>query len=126
MNTKTIKTELQEYIIEELQSINTNEMISRGQDIHELHQELFNTNYYLIGYYKCEQWLKHHEVNIFDGISFVQEWEKDNFGECKQYTNAEELVNMIVYIIGEEILYNAKEYNILPEVHISQDLSISY
>ena len=110
MNTETIKTELQEYIIEEMQNYNYNKI---DTDLHDLHSDLFNTNYYIIGYYKCEQWLKHHNVNIFDGINFVQEWENDNFGECKQYTNAEELVNMIVYIIGEEILFNDK-YNVLP------------
>ena len=109
MNTETIKTELQEYIIEEMQNYNYNKI---DTDLHDLHGDLFNTNYYIIGYYKCEQWLKHHNVNIFDGINFVQEWENDNFGECKQYTNAEELVNMIVYIIGEEILFNDK-YNVL-------------
>jgi len=114
MNTETIKTELQEYIIEALQDVSIDNMVSKGQDVHELHQELFNQDHYLIGYYKCEQWLKHHNINIFDGINYVQEYEKDNFGECKQYTNAEQLVNMIVYIIGEEILQNAKEYNVLP------------
>ena len=114
MDTKTIKTELQEHIIEALQDDNTNDILKSREPIHDLHQELFNTDYYLIGYYKCEQWLKHHHVNIFDGINFVQEWENDNFGECKQYTNAEELVNMIVYIIGEEILFNSNDkYNVL-------------
>ena len=112
MNTETIKAELQENIIEALQDVNIDNMISRGQDVHELHEELFNQNYYLIGYYKCEQWLKHHNINIFEGIEFCQEWEKNNFGEFKQYTNAEQLVNMITYIIGEEILLNAKEYSI--------------
>jgi hypothetical protein len=116
MNTETIKSELQEYIIEALQDVNTDEMISRGQDVHELHQKLFNTDYYLIGYYKCEQWLKHHNINIFEGIEFCQEWEKENFGECKQYTNAEQLVNMITYIIGEEILQKAKDINALNDV----------
>jgi len=116
MNTETIKTELQEYIADELHNVNIDNMISRGQDVHELHQELFNQDYYLIGYYKCEEWLKHHNINIFDGINFVQDWEKENFGEFKQYTNAEQLVNMIVYIIGQEILQKAKDINALNDV----------
>ena len=115
MNLQTVKTELQEYIIDTLKDINKDDLLSRGQDVNELHQELFNQDYYLIGYYNCEQWLKHHNINIFEAISYVQEWEKDNFGECKQYDNAEELVNMLAFIIGEEILYNAKDYNVLPE-----------
>ena len=115
MNLQTVKTEIQEYIIDSLQDINKNDLLSRGQDVNELHQELFNTNYYLIGYYKCEQWLKHHNINIFECIRYCQEWEKDNFGECRQFDNAEELVNMLAFIVGEEILHNAKEYNVLPE-----------
>tara|TARA_R100001163_G_C5030374_1_gene170762 strand:+ start:464 stop:802 length:339 start_codon:yes stop_codon:yes gene_type:complete len=111
METKTIKTELQEYIIQEMQNYNYNKI---DIDLNDLHHELFNQNYYLIGYYNCEQWLKDHNINIFDGINFCQDWETENFGECKQYTNAEQLVNMIVYIIGEEILLNAKDYNVLP------------
>ena len=114
MNTETIKTELQEYIIEEMQNYDYGIREVEDLDLNDLHNELFNQEYYLIGYYKCEQWLKHHNLNTFEAIEFCQEWEKDNFGECKQYTNAEELVNMITYIIGEEILLNAKEYNVLP------------
>tara|TARA_R100000458_G_C8048360_1_gene96621 strand:+ start:128 stop:475 length:348 start_codon:yes stop_codon:yes gene_type:complete len=114
MNTETIKTELQEYIIEEMQNYDFGIREVEDLDLNDLHHELFNQDYYLIGYYKCEQWLKNHNINIFEGINFVQDYERMNFGEFKQYKNAEELVNMIVYIIGEEILYNAKEYNVLP------------
>jgi len=72
----------------------------------ELHHEIFNTDYYIISYYKCEKWLKKHDVNIFDGIKFCQDYERENFGHeaVRSYTNAEMLVNMIVYIIGEEVL----------------------
>tara|TARA_B100001939_G_scaffold290293_1_gene261701 strand:+ start:292 stop:687 length:396 start_codon:yes stop_codon:yes gene_type:complete len=72
----------------------------------ELHHEIFNTNYYIIGYYKCEKWLEKHSVNIFDGIKFCQDYERENFGheDVRSYDNAEMLVNMIVYIIGEEVL----------------------
>jgi len=111
MNTETIKTELQEYIKNNINDYKDDILNSR-EPVNELHQELFNQDYYLIGYYNCEQWLKRHNINTFDGINFVQEYEKDNFGECKQYTNAEQLVNMIVYIIGEEILFNDKEFSI--------------
>jgi hypothetical protein len=72
----------------------------------DLHHELFNRDYYLIGYYRCEQWLKKHNVNIFDGIAFVQDYERENFGDdaVRIYDNAEKLVNMIVYILSENIV----------------------
>ena len=43
MNLQTVKTELQEYIIDNLKDINKDELLSRGQDVNELHQELKNT-----------------------------------------------------------------------------------
>lgn len=72
----------------------------------DLHHELFNSDYYLIGYYKCEQWLKKHSVSAFGGIAFVQDYERENFGDdaLKIYDNAEKLVNMIVYILSESIV----------------------
>jgi len=72
----------------------------------EFHNVIFNSDYYIIGYYKCERWLEKHAVNIFDGIKFCQDYERDNFGDdaVRSYDNAEMLVNMIVYIIGEDVL----------------------
>ena len=72
----------------------------------ELHHEIFNLTYYKIGYYNCEQWLKNHDVSIFDGIKFCQDYERENFGNdgVRTYEDAEKLVNMITYIIGEDVL----------------------
>ncbi len=100
MNLETIKQELQEYINDEKSNYN-------DVDINDLHYHLFNEDYYIIGYYNAEQWLKKHNINIFQGISFVQDYEREMFGNdgMRNYDNAESLVNMIVYIIGEELLY---------------------
>ena len=57
--------------------------------------QLFNTDYYVIGRWHAEQWLKKHNISVFEAIEFVQEYEKDNFGETQTYTDAEKLVNMI-------------------------------
>ena len=34
----------------------------------ELHHELFNTNYYIIGTYKAKQWL---DNKVFDAVSYT-------------------------------------------------------
>lgn len=104
MNLETIKQELQEYINDEKSNYN-------DVDINDLHYHLFNEDYYIIGYYNAEQWLKKHNINIFQGISFVQDYEREMFGNdgMRNYDNAESLVNMIVYIIGEELLYENQE-----------------
>ena len=68
----------------------------------ELHHEIFNTDYYIIGTYKAKQWLG---ADAFDGIAMVKDYEMDNFGEVyTDLSNAEQVVNMVVYIIGEEIV----------------------
>jgi hypothetical protein len=70
----------------------------------DLHHHLFNEDYYIIGYHKASEWLKKHNVDAFEGIAFVQDYENFNFGEARTYDNAETLVNMIVYIIGEDVV----------------------
>ena len=104
METRSIKIELTEHIEEYINSNDT-----KGIDLGDLHNSIFNEDYYIIGYYNAEQWLKRHNIGIFEGIKFCQEYEEQNFGEFRQYDNAEQLVNMITYIIGEELIYNNPE-----------------
>ena len=75
----------------------------------EWHYHLFNEDYYIIGYYNAEQWLKEHGVSAFEAIQVCQYYEKDNFGECRVYDNAEMVVNMYAYILGEEWMYEEGE-----------------
>lgn len=108
MNKNSIKQELEEYIEENLNRFDEYETESD-----EIHFSLFNEDYYIIGYYQAEQWLKKHNVSVFEGIQFAQDYERENFGDdaVRNYDNAETLVNMIVYIIGEELIYQ-DEYHI--------------
>jgi hypothetical protein len=102
METNTIKTELKNHIEKNIKNYDCNDEY--------LHFHLFNEDYYIIGYYQCGQWLKKHNISVFEGIEFVQEYERENFGTVKTYDNAESLVNMIVYIVGEELIYQ-EEYH---------------
>ena len=70
----------------------------------DLHNEVFNTGYYIIGTHEAKKALE--EYGIWDALEKVQSYEEDNFG--KVYTdlsNPEKLVNMLYYIIGEEVLH---------------------
>ena len=70
----------------------------------DLHHEVFNTDYYIIGLYEAKKALE--EYGVWDAIAKVQEYEKDNFGEVyTDLSNPEKLINMLYYIIGEEILF---------------------
>jgi hypothetical protein len=78
--------------------------IGSGTTGADLHNDLFNSDYYIIGYYKAEQWLINN-TGVFNGISIVQEYEKNNFGEVNtDLSSSEKVVNMLVYIAGEEVL----------------------
>jgi hypothetical protein len=70
--------------------------------IDDLHHECFNTDYYIYGTYKAKEWLGD---DVFEIINFIKEYEQNNFGELTtDLSNPEAIVNMYVYIIGEEIV----------------------
>lgn len=76
----------------------------KGSNVYgcDLHNEVFNTDYYIIGTYKAKQWLGDH---VFDVIETIKEYEQDNFGEViTDFSDPERVVNMYVYIVGEEVL----------------------
>ena len=73
-----------------------------NNDISDIHHDLFNTDYYIIGRYQAERWM---ENRVFEIIDVVKEYEEMNFGELTtDITEQEHLLNMYVYIVGEHIL----------------------
>ena len=90
---QSIKEELTEYIND-----------NKHEYIDKLHYHLFNEDYYIIGYYQAQEWLDKHGISVFEALETIREYEDFHFGKCKSYTNAEETVNMLVYIYGEELL----------------------
>jgi hypothetical protein len=77
----------------------------------DIHHEVFNTDYFIIGRYRAEQWLIDN-YGVFNAIETIQEYEQDNFGEVNtKLGEAENVCNMLVYILGEEILSDLKVIN---------------
>ena len=69
----------------------------------DLHNEVFNTNYYIIGTHEAKEALR--EYDVFEAIEKVVTYEKDTFGEIyTDLSNPEKLVNTLYYIIGDEVL----------------------
>tara|TARA_R100000664_G_C2710057_1_gene107204 strand:- start:430 stop:777 length:348 start_codon:yes stop_codon:yes gene_type:complete len=100
------RTEITEYAMERIEDA-YNYDPSSIEDIHDLHHELFNSDYYIIGRYQAKQWLGE---DTFDCIATVRDYEHDNFGELlTDISEPEHVVNMYTYIIGEEILGEAVE-----------------
>ena len=74
----------------------------------DLHHILFNTDFFIIGYYEAEEWLKKN-VGIFEAIREVQDYERFNFGETyTDISSSEKLCNMYTYIEGERLLNESK------------------
>lgn len=97
------KQELASTIID---AINDNRL--NGKPVEELHQEVFNTDYFIIGHYQAEQWLIKNG-GVFYAVEQIKEYEQSNFGQVStDLSQAEKVCNMYVYILGEEIINELK------------------
>ena len=71
----------------------------------DLHSEVFNTDYYIIGTDKAKEALE--TYGLFDALNKVQTYEAYEFGEVTtDLSNPEKLANMLYYIESEEYLYS--------------------
>ena len=95
--------ELREFCIERLQEIaDYDNQDYRDTPVADLHSEIFNTDYYIVGRYQAKQWMG---GDAFDMIGDVVEYEKDNFGEITtDLSEPESVVNMWVYVQGCELI----------------------
>ena len=72
------------------------------------HNELFNVDYYIIGYYQAEMWLNKHNLSTFEAMGICNDYEREHFGEVQtQFDNAEKLVNhlAIMFYFSKKIIY---------------------
>jgi len=98
------RDEIQNYLDERVSEIKKydkdefNKLVRDG----ELHNEIFNTDYYMVYTGECEDWLGDH---VFEVIRTVKEYEEFQFGEVTtDITDPCKLVNTYVYIVGEELI----------------------
>lgn len=69
----------------------------------DLHNEVFNTDYYIIGTAYAKEALN--EYGVFDAIDVVQSYENHIFGELyTDISDSEKLASMLWYIIGEGVI----------------------
>ena len=101
-----LKEDVKDFIIQQLY-----DDVGLDQNINDLHHYLLNQDYFIIGYYKAEQWLK--KDSIFNAIEKIKDYEQTNFGQVStDLSSSENVANMLAYILGEEILYNNDTYNL--------------
>ena len=69
----------------------------------DLHDAVFNTDYYIVGNYQARQFLE--SFGVFEAIDIVMEYEKSNFGEIyTEISDPEKLANMLFYVIGADVI----------------------
>ncbi len=96
----SIQIELTSYLLDL-----ANEGVLTNNNREDWHFQAFNEDYYIIGYYQASEWLKKHSIDSFEAVGICQQYEIDNLGEASSvYDNSEKVVNMLVYIYGEELL----------------------
>ena len=108
---ETLKEDVKNYIIEQLY-----DDVGLDQNINDLHHYLLNEDYFIIGYYQAEQWLK--KDSIFNAIEKIKDYEQTNFGQVStDLSSSENVANMLAYILGEEILFDNNIYNLFTRFH---------
>lgn len=87
----------------------------------DLHNETFNTDYYIIGTYEAEKALE--QYGVFKAIHEIQEYEKDNFGEIyTDLSDPEKIANMLYYIIGYNVFCELKTVDKYYDESIDPDI----
>jgi hypothetical protein len=81
-----------------------NDGIVNDDNWDDLHFHCFNEDYYLIGYYACEQWIAKHFDSTFEAINIIKDYDTEMFGEMTTDLNSESIANMLAYIKGEELI----------------------
>lgn len=85
----------------------------------DLHHEVFNTDYYIIGTHAAKQALT--EYGVFDAIEKVQNYEEAHFDKVStELSDPEKLANMLYYIIGEEVIQDLDIYGESVEIAIER------
>ena len=98
MNRNEFKKEAAEAIIDCLEDGYTDYLC-------ELHNEVFNTDYFEMSNYDAIEWFSDYEESVFNVIEEIKNYEQDNFGEViTDFSDASKVLNVFWYIIGEEVM----------------------
>lgn len=94
-----------------------------GIPVCDIHHNLFNQDYWVIGYYNAEQEILKHG-SVFDAIAKIKEYEDFNFGEIyTDVSSSERVCNMLVYILGDECLNGCKSVSDNWDDNLTDDIA---
>lgn len=102
---------IKEFTLERLEDLKFD--IGNGNMVYvdDLHHELYNTTYPFSNTKEAKKQLL--EYDVFKALDKVVNYERDNFGEIyTDIADAERLASMLVYVLGEEFLFDSDIYSI--------------
>ena len=95
------KAEIKKFLNDSIKDYSKDELQILIKD-GELHNEIFNTGYYVAYRGEGAKWMGE---EAFEIIGIVKDYEQDNFGEVMTDLSDDVAVtNMYVYIVGEELI----------------------
>ena len=102
------KKELLELIKDEIEHncVDTDTIGDRYGWVSDFHSKLFNEDYYFVYTYDCIQFIESQFGNAFEAIEIVKDYEESNLGAFNTTIDAFNIANMLIYIIGEDLIYN--------------------
>lgn len=105
------KTENRQYFTDEEISQDIVEVLEGFTGYYcDLSNEVFNTDYYIIGTHKAKTALT--QYGVFNAMEEIKQYEQDNFGEVfTEFSDPEKVANMLYLIKGEDFFYNTLEFN---------------
>ena len=96
--TKDFESKVKEYLIDKLQELDYDGFTCYGGD---LHNEIFNTDYVVIGTYQAKQEI----VENFDDLFIMLDHYQEDFGDAYQDINdVERILNLMYYMCGLELI----------------------
>jgi hypothetical protein len=80
----------------------------RYDSLYDFHHKLFNEDYWFYSHYEAYKWMSSafQSMDFFQLIDYVRDYEESMFGESRTLVQKDTIGNMLVYIAGEEILFN--------------------
>ena len=98
-----LKESIKEEFTARFQEYHLENTITR-ENYNDWHYIMFNQDYYIIGYYKAEMWLKKHNIDVLEAIELIYEHQQANyeFRSIGIQFNYEYIVNMFTCIISQE------------------------
>ena len=98
--------EIKAYILDRIEEIADYDL-EKLLEPYDLGNEIYNTDYYIVGTWQAKQWLG---SDLFEVIESIKYYEQSEFGEVStDFSSPEAIVNMFVYIIGDQNIYDLVE-----------------